>query len=75
MALSDIGESDIIYCSTCKYAADQEKAESNPTLVNYNDSMLDVEEVETIVTGLISMDFTDKQIEQMLNERDLKKIS
>ena len=24
MALSDIGESDIIYCSTCKYAADQE---------------------------------------------------
>ena len=48
MALSDIGESDIIYCSTCKYAADQEKAESNPSLVNYNDSMLDVEEVETI---------------------------
>ena len=48
MALSDIGESDIIYCSTCKYAADQEKAESNPSLVNYNDSMLDIEEVETI---------------------------
>ena len=34
-----------------------------------------VEEVETIVTGLISMDFTYKQIEQMLNERYIKKIS
>ncbi len=34
-----------------------------------------VEEVETIVTGLISMDFTYKQIEQMLNERYLKRIS
>lgn len=34
-----------------------------------------VEEVETIVTGLISMDFTYKQIEQMLKERFVKKIS
>lgn len=34
-----------------------------------------VEEVETIVTGLISMDFTYKQIEQMLNERYINKIS
>lgn len=34
-----------------------------------------VEEVETIVTGLISMDFTYKQIEQMLKERFIKKIS
>lgn len=33
-----------------------------------------VEEVETIVTGLISMCFTYRQIEQMLNERYLKKI-
>lgn len=33
-----------------------------------------VEEVETIVTGLISMDFTYKQIEQMLKERFIKKI-
>lgn len=34
-----------------------------------------VEEVETIVTGLISMDFTYKQIEQMLKDRYMKKIS
>ncbi len=33
MALSDVGESDIIYCQHCGYAADQEKAESI-TLVN-----------------------------------------
>ena len=30
--------------------------------------------VETIVTGLISMDFTYKQIEEMLKERFIKKI-
>ena len=34
-----------------------------------------VEEVETIVTGLISMDFTYKQIEEMLKQRFIKKIS
>ena len=28
MALSEVGESDIIYCSACGYAADQEKADS-----------------------------------------------
>ena len=33
-----------------------------------------VEEVETIVTGLISMDFTYKQIEQMLKDRFIKKL-
>ena len=33
-----------------------------------------VEEVETIITGLISMDFTYKQIEQMLQDRYMKKI-
>lgn len=27
MALSDVGESDILYCSECNYAADREKAE------------------------------------------------
>ena len=33
------------------------------------DELKKVEEVETIVTGLISMDFTYKQIEQMLKDR------
>lgn len=28
MALSDVGESDIIYCEHCKYAADEEKAQA-----------------------------------------------
>jgi prolyl-tRNA synthetase len=32
MALSDVGESDIIYCDKCGYAADQEKAESKVDL-------------------------------------------
>lgn len=38
------------------------------------DELKKVEEVETIVTGLISMDFTYKQIEQMLKDRFMKKI-
>lgn len=38
------------------------------------DELKKVEEVETIVTGLISMDFTYKQIEQMLKDRFIKKI-
>lgn len=38
------------------------------------DELKKVEEVETIVTGLISMDFTYKQIEQMLKDRFVKKI-
>lgn len=29
MALSEVGESEIIYCDECKYAADEEKATSN----------------------------------------------
>lgn len=43
---------------------------------NFTESELKkVEEVETIVTGLISMDFTYKQIEEMLKQRYKKKIS
>lgn len=43
---------------------------------NFTESELKkVEEVETIVTGLISMDFTYKQIEEMLKQRYRKKIS
>ena len=33
-----------------------------------------VEEVETIVTGLISMDFTYKQIDQMLKDKFVNKL-
>ena len=46
MAISDVGESDIIYCD-CGYAADQEKAE-NRTVKNENkEKMLEIEEVST----------------------------
>ena len=46
MAISDVGESDIIYCD-CGYAADQEKAE-NRTVKNENKvEMLAIEEVLT----------------------------
>ncbi len=46
MALSDVGESDIIYCD-CGYAADQEKAESVSDSLNSNDVEKEIEKVET----------------------------
>ena len=36
MALSDIGESDIIYCEHCNYAADEEKAQAKIDLYHDN---------------------------------------
>lgn len=36
MALSDIGESDIIYCENCNYAADEEKAQAKIDLYHDN---------------------------------------
>ena len=45
MALSDVGESDIIYCD-CSYAADQEKAESKPEN-NLESTLLEIAEIET----------------------------
>ena len=47
MALSDVGESDIIYCDKCGYAADQEKAESKVDLYKNDEAPLEVEEVYT----------------------------
>ncbi len=47
MALSDVGESTIIYCSECDYAADQEKAESQKEEYNTNVEELPLEEVFT----------------------------
>ena len=47
MALSDIGESNIIYCENCSYAADEEKAYSHaPTLEK--EELKDREEVLTV---------------------------
>lgn len=39
------------------------------------DELAKVEEVETIVTGLVSMQFTYKQIQQMINDRYARKLS
>lgn len=38
------------------------------------DELSKVEEVETIITGLVSMEFTYKQIQQMINDRYVKKL-
>ena len=38
------------------------------------DELAKVEEVETIITGLVSMEFTYKQIQQMINDRYAKKL-
>lgn len=46
MALSDVGESDIIYCE-CGYAADQEKAESRPDVILDESNLKEICEVET----------------------------
>lgn len=46
MALSDVGESEIIYCDSCKYAADEEKAVSKCVAVE-GESKSSVEEVFT----------------------------
>lgn len=39
-----------------------------------SDELAKVEEVETIITGLVSMEFTYKQIQQMINDRYVKKL-
>lgn len=46
MALSDVGESDIIYCD-CGYAADAEKAESKPEIQNIDAELKTIEKVYT----------------------------
>ena len=38
------------------------------------DELARVKEVETIITGLVSMEFTYKQIQQMINDRYVKKL-
>lgn len=52
MALSSVGESDIIYCS-CGYAADQEKADSKMDEYKFDGEELPLEEVSTPNTKTI----------------------
>ena len=46
MALSEVGESNILYCDSCSYAADEEKAAAVCTLTD-DSEILEVEEVHT----------------------------
>ena len=46
MAISEVGESNIVYCD-CGYAADEEKAESMPETLNQDDELKEVEKVHT----------------------------
>ncbi len=47
MALSDVGESKIIYCDNCHYAADEEKADSATVSFNENEKEEAIEKVYT----------------------------
>lgn len=47
MALSDVGESNIIYCNDCEYAADEEKAESMMEEHNTSEKLKEMELVST----------------------------
>lgn len=47
MALSEVGESDIIYCDKCGYAADIEKASSKPDLYKVDEAEKPLEKVLT----------------------------
>lgn len=66
----------IIFGCDAKTLREERKVKTNDALRDsFSEAELKkVEEVETIVTGLISMDFTYKQIEEMLKERFIKKI-
>ena len=46
MAISEVGESNIVYCG-CGYAADEEKAESMPEALNQDEEFKEVEKVHT----------------------------
>lgn len=67
----------ILFQKTAKELREERKCKTNDVLRDtFSESELkQVEEVETIVTGLISMDFTYKQIEEMLRSRYLKRIA
>lgn len=47
MALSEVGESNIVYCNNCHLAADEEKMEAIPSNAESTDEMLDITYLET----------------------------
>ena len=48
MAISEVGDSNIVYCDACGYAADEEKAESRLVVNENKVEELEIQEVETI---------------------------
>ena len=47
MAISDVGESNIVYCDECGYAADEEKAESRLVKNESKEELKEIKEVQT----------------------------
>jgi proline--tRNA ligase len=76
MAISEVGESDIIYCD-CGYAADQEKAESLSDVFNNDEEMKKIEKVETPNQKTIEevsqfLGITNKQVVKSMVYLDLQ---
>ncbi|MFI3251765.1 MAG: proline--tRNA ligase [bacterium] len=76
MALSEVGESNIIYCE-CNYAADEEKAVSKADVYKDKEKELKVEEVSTPKVKTIEevskfMNVTSKDVVKTLLYRDLE---
>lgn len=76
MALSDVGESNIIYCE-CGYAADEEKAISKPDLYKDKEKELKLESVNTPKVKTIEevskfMNLESKDLVKTLLYRDLE---
>ena len=76
MALSEVGESDIIYCNTCGYAADIEKASSKPDKYRIDEELKDIIKVETPSQKSIEevssfLNVTTKDVVKSMVYRDL----
>ncbi len=76
MALSEVGESNIIYCD-CGYAADEEKAVSKPDVYKDKEKELKLEEVNTPKVKTIEevskfMNVSSKDVVKSLLYRDLE---
>ena len=74
MAISEVGESNIIYCD-CGYAADEEKAECKPTEYNNQEKELEVSKVSTpsqksIEEISVFLNVSKKQVVKSLVYRD-----
>lgn len=68
---------DVVFGCDAKALRNQRNVKNNDALRdNFSELELKkVEEVETIITGLISMDFTYNQIDKMLHDRYVTKVS